>query len=265
MHACIHTHTDTHTHIHQFSFSNPPITNPLFTLPADCPTGTELNLNTNVCDPCERGYYRDKSSADQIACVMCPVDFITEATGATAASDCSVGESFSSWWYHLCVCPSVFVCVYVYPNVCVLVCVHAYAGSFPELCNQPLQHISYEDSIINAVNVTVSFLLTTQHQVVPWTLQPTTHIASSSNFLYCCCSCFVSANCMTHKAIFWTLRPTSVTSVLLGLTYITHWAISWTLQSTSVTSVLLGPTSQLLLLFCFSQLHDTGPFPEHWH
>ena len=78
-----------------------------------------------------------------------------------------------------------------------------------------------------------------------------------------------------YRAISWTLGPTSVICVLQGPTYITvgvavlfqpsvrHRAFSWTLQPTSVKCVQWGPTLQLMWLFCFNQLHDTRPFPEH--
>ncbi|KAL8577903.1 hypothetical protein ACOMHN_011899 [Nucella lapillus] len=60
---------------------------------ADCPAGKELNLTTNVCDQCARGYYRDKSVASQTQCVLCPLDFITDTTGSTSASNCNVDPS----------------------------------------------------------------------------------------------------------------------------------------------------------------------------
>ncbi|XP_070188097.1 uncharacterized protein [Littorina saxatilis] len=97
----------------------------------DCQVGTELNVTANACEPCKRGYYRDKSTGAQISCELCAAAFITASTGSTAASDCSVanctspgrylntatnvcdmcplGTYNSQWWAESCTsCPSSF-------------------------------------------------------------------------------------------------------------------------------------------------------------
>lgn len=58
----------------------------------DCAAGLELNLATNQCQVCARGYYRDKSSPQQTACVMCPIAFITAGAGSALASDCNIAN-----------------------------------------------------------------------------------------------------------------------------------------------------------------------------
>ncbi|KAK7506491.1 hypothetical protein BaRGS_00001966, partial [Batillaria attramentaria] len=58
----------------------------------DCPAGSELSLTTDQCQVCARGYYRDKSSPQQTACVLCPLEFITSAAGSASASDCNIAN-----------------------------------------------------------------------------------------------------------------------------------------------------------------------------
>ncbi|XP_076452127.1 uncharacterized protein LOC143287751 [Babylonia areolata] len=97
----------------------------------DCPAGLELNVSSEACQPCERGYYRDKSSPTQTTCVLCSPDFITPSTGAASPSDCNVvnctlpgryldvganqckecpeGTFNSEWWAESCQsCPTGF-------------------------------------------------------------------------------------------------------------------------------------------------------------
>ncbi|GFR99359.1 Pol polyprotein [Elysia marginata] len=97
----------------------------------DCAAGSYLSVATNSCLPCEQGFYRDKSSPTQIACVKCPEDFITPSTSSDEASDCNirnctapgqyrnsqsndcevcpVGTYNSQWWQDACTsCPSGF-------------------------------------------------------------------------------------------------------------------------------------------------------------
>ncbi|XP_035824571.1 uncharacterized protein LOC101861248 [Aplysia californica] len=56
----------------------------------DCEVGKELSPTLDECVPCPQGYFRDKSSPSQTACVVCAVEFITATTGSDEASDCNV-------------------------------------------------------------------------------------------------------------------------------------------------------------------------------
>ncbi|GFO38966.1 signal peptide, cub and egf-like domain-containing protein 1, partial [Plakobranchus ocellatus] len=56
----------------------------------DCSAGTYLSTASASCIPCERGFYRDKSSPTQITCVQCPEEFITSTASSVSASDCNI-------------------------------------------------------------------------------------------------------------------------------------------------------------------------------
>ncbi|KAK3789280.1 hypothetical protein RRG08_001670 [Elysia crispata] len=97
----------------------------------DCAAGTYLSESTDSCLPCERGFYRDKSSATQVTCVRCPEDFISPTTSSDQASDCNIrncttpgeyrnpqtnqceecpiGTYNNQWWQDACAdCPNGF-------------------------------------------------------------------------------------------------------------------------------------------------------------
>ena len=64
----------------------------MFSIIADCASGSEYNFNTNVCDTCPRGYYRDKNDRLQYECQICDLNFITASTGATSSAACNVSK-----------------------------------------------------------------------------------------------------------------------------------------------------------------------------
>ena len=58
-----------------------------------CDSGFEM-IN-NMCEPCERGYYKDNGvnkENDFGTCEICPDDKITAGEGATSVDDCTIGE-----------------------------------------------------------------------------------------------------------------------------------------------------------------------------
>ena len=64
----------------------------MFSIIADCASGSEYNFNTNVCDTCPRGYYRDKNDRLQYECQICDLNFITASAGATSSAACNVSK-----------------------------------------------------------------------------------------------------------------------------------------------------------------------------
>ncbi|XP_059141386.1 proprotein convertase subtilisin/kexin type 5-like [Physella acuta] len=62
----------------------------------DCPAGQQLNEALNICQPCERGFYRPKSSW---TCLPCGTDLTTPNPGATSQADCHVPTCVAGKFY----------------------------------------------------------------------------------------------------------------------------------------------------------------------
>ncbi|KAL8588922.1 hypothetical protein ACOMHN_012960 [Nucella lapillus] len=58
-------------------------------LPA-CPAGHEYSNTSQSCRACPRGYYNDGLNPARPRCVLCHVNYITPAHGATSSRDCNV-------------------------------------------------------------------------------------------------------------------------------------------------------------------------------
>ena len=121
----------------------------------------------------------------------------------------------------------------------------------------------------------MSFQPTAWYRAISWTLGPTAVICVLQGPTYITVGVSVLFQPTAWHRAFLLNTATNQCEMCPVGTYITvgvsvlfqptarHRAFSWTLQPTSVKCVQLGPTLQLMSLFCFSQLRDTGPFPEH--
>lgn len=56
-----------------------------------CKKGFEFNNETQRCDPCKLGFYKDLKGSN-ITCKRCPANYTTRATGKTSEEDCKLGE-----------------------------------------------------------------------------------------------------------------------------------------------------------------------------
>ncbi|XP_062609932.1 laminin-like protein lam-2, partial [Saccostrea cucullata] len=68
--------------------------------PEDCPSGSEYNPETKVCDDCLRGYYRNKTDLNQVKCQKCPDQFITVGTKAISKKNCTIKDCPSGSQYN---------------------------------------------------------------------------------------------------------------------------------------------------------------------
>jgi len=55
-----------------------------------CDAGMEYNEMTSMCEPCERGFYKD--NARPVPCTLCDIEYITAGTGANSSSECTVSK-----------------------------------------------------------------------------------------------------------------------------------------------------------------------------
>ncbi len=60
-----------------------------------CPSGQELDSKSDQCSLCAKHYYKDNTVSELARfamCTACPVEKLTQSTGSTHESNCSVGK-----------------------------------------------------------------------------------------------------------------------------------------------------------------------------